>query len=64
MYQWDSFVLSNNKSLVNFKQLDEQSYRMYRSIMQYIDCAILDPQTFTHKPKVLVCSFLYLIVGL
>lgn len=31
--------------------------------MQILDCAILDIQTVQYKPKILVCSILYLILG-
>ena len=32
-------------------------------MMQLLDCAILDIQTVQYKPKILVCSMLYLILG-
>lgn len=32
--------------------------------MQILDCAILDIQTVQYKPKMLVCSLLYLILGI
>ena len=32
-------------------------------MMQILDCAILDIQTVQYKPKVLVCSLLYLVLG-
>lgn len=32
-------------------------------MMQILDCAILDIQTVQYKPKILVCSLLYLILG-
>ena len=31
--------------------------------MQLIDCAIIDVQTTHYKPKMLVCSFMYLLIG-
>ena len=31
--------------------------------MQILDCAILDIQTVQYKPKILVCSLLYLQIG-
>lgn len=33
-------------------------------MMQILDCAILDIQTVQYKPKVLVCSLLYLVLGI
>ena len=69
MQQWDIFLgegatqshLTNNA--VYFKRLDENSYKMFRELMQLIDCAILDVQTTHYKPKMLVCSFMYLLIG-
>ena len=31
--------------------------------MQFIDCSILDVQTLQFAPKILVCSFMYLVLG-
>ena len=31
--------------------------------MQMLDCAILDVQTLQFPPKILVCSFMYLVLG-
>ncbi len=28
-----------------------------------IDCSVLDIQTAQYKPKMLVCSFMYLLIG-
>lgn len=36
---------------------------MFREMMQLIDCSVLDIQTAQYKPKMLVCSFLYLLIG-
>jgi hypothetical protein len=46
-----------------FKKMDEKSYTNFRTMMQLLDCAILDIQTVQYKPKILVCSMLYLIIG-
>ena len=32
--------------------------------MQYIDCSVLDVQTLQFAPKILVCSFMYLVLGI
>lgn len=32
-------------------------------MMQLLDCAILDIQTVQYKPKILVISLLYLLLG-
>lgn len=31
--------------------------------MQLIDCSVVDIQTAQYKPKMLVCSFMYLLLG-
>lgn len=46
-----------------FKKIDGESYKLYRQVMQILDCAMLDIQTVQYKPKLLVCSMLYLILG-
>ena len=33
-------------------------------MMQYIDCSVLDVQTLQFAPKILVCSFMYLVLGI
>lgn len=73
MSQWDIFLISNDygkthplfgsSSRVHFKQVDPSSYQMFREMMQLIDCSVIDIQTAQYKPKMLVCSFLYLLIG-
>ncbi len=73
MSQWDIFISSNDygkshplfvgHERVTFKQLDENSYKMFREMMQLIDCSVIDIQTAQYKPKMLVCSFMYLLLG-
>lgn len=73
MSQWDIFLQENdyaknhplfsNHSRVFFKQLDENSYKMFRELTQLIDCSIIDIQTAQYKPRMLICSFLYLLIG-
>lgn len=72
MQQWDSFLM-NTKILEDpfflsnqpkyFKKIDNDSYKNYRQMMQLLDCAILDIQTVQYKPKILVISLLYLLLG-
>ena len=54
--------LSKTK-MVHFKQLDEDSYTMFRKLMQLIDCSVIDIDTVQYKPKMLVSSFMYLLIG-
>ena len=49
--------------IVQFKQLDENSFRMFREMMQLVDCSLIDVHTVQYKPKMLVCSFMYLLIG-
>ena len=70
MQQWDLFLDSSpmtdyfsHHEAKYFKRIDEDSYKNYRQVMQILDCAILDIQTVQYKPKILVCSILYLILG-
>jgi len=46
-----------------YKKIDSDSYKNYRQMMQLLDCAILDIQTVQYKPKILVISLLYLLLG-
>ena len=51
------------KGKVYFKRLDQPSYRMFRQLMQFVDCVILDVQTAQYKPLLIVLSVMYLIIG-
>lgn len=51
------------KGKVYFKRLDQSSYRMFRQLMQFVDCVILDVQTAQYKPLLIVLSVMYLIIG-
>jgi hypothetical protein len=53
----------SGRERVHFKQPDEGSYRMFREMMQLIDCTVIDIQTAQYKPKMLVCSLMYLLIG-
>jgi len=72
MQQWDLFLestpLIHEDYFVThppkfFKKIDEDSYKNYRTVMQILDCVILDKQRVQYKPRILVCSMLYLILG-
>jgi hypothetical protein len=72
MQQWDLFlettaILEEGFFMTHepkyFKRVDGESYKLYRQVMQILDCAVLDIQTVQYKPKLLVCSMLYLILG-
>lgn len=72
--QWDNFIkeesvkkenplLNSNFLIPLFKNPDEKSYALYRSIFQYIDCAVLDVKTLQYKQRAIVAAFLYIIIG-
>lgn len=73
MAQWDAFVevqlatsshpFLSNFPAVRFKNIEPTSYSNFRQLMQLLDCSILDVQTLQYKPKTLVCSFMYLVLG-
>lgn len=71
--QWDIYIEQNvyakNHSLFTtktppfFKKYDKDSLRLFRELMQYIDCALLHIHTVQYKPKLLACAFIYLVLG-
>lgn len=36
---------------------------MFRQLMQFVDCVILDIQTAQYKPLLIILSLMYLIIG-
>jgi hypothetical protein len=48
---------------VLFKECDESAYMNYRHVYQLIDCTLHDIQTLQYQPKLLVCGFMYLVIG-
>lgn len=75
MSQWDLYienspyainhplVTSAEESKVQFKQPNEKCYARFREFMQLIDCACVDVQTLQYKPRTLIASFLYIVLG-
>lgn len=75
MMQWDLFLdhsaFSSSHPLKrkfshiisNFKQPKEESYALFRELMQLIDCALLDFESLQFKPRALILAFLYLVMG-
>lgn len=73
MIQWDAFIDSKDsntfyyqfgiKEKIHFKTMEERSYKMFRSLLQMLDCSVIDVQTAQYKAKMLVCSFIYLLLG-
>lgn len=46
-----------------FKQPKEESYALFREMMQLIDCSLLDTESLQYKPRALILAFLYLVLG-
>ena len=73
MLQWDKYITEVDYAMhhpcfegeekVFFKRLNQSSYRMFRQLMQFVDCLILDIQTAQYKPILIVLSLMYLIIG-
>jgi len=71
MNQWDLFIESpqvTNHMKINiatkqFKLPNEDSYLLFREFMQILDNIILDAQTLQYKPRALIASVMYLILG-
>lgn len=73
MKQWDKYIdevdyamhhpCFEGKDKAYFKKLDQSSYRMFRQLLQFVDCVILDVQTAQYKPLLIILSLMYLIIG-
>ena len=71
--QWDYFIENlqeNEDSLFSegvkilFRKPDEQSYVHYRDFTQVLDAAVLHVETLQYKPRVLIASLLFLLLGI
>ena len=73
MQQWDSYTEQNEYARshplvqerpgIFCKKPDQDSFCHYSQIMQLVDCSTLDVQTLVYQPKLLVLSFMYLVLG-
>lgn len=50
-------------ALIQFKQPNEKSYAIYREIMQYIDCLVLEVEHLQYNKRTLVAGLIYLVLG-
>ena len=71
--QWDFFLKSEqgvnhfffkDKDFIFFKKSDIKSYILFRKLMQLIDTALFDYKTLQYKNRAVVCSFIYILLGL
>ena len=46
-----------------FKQPNEESYALFREVMQLVDCVILDVDSLQYRPRAIILSILYLVLG-
>jgi len=46
-----------------FKQPTEDSYQIFREVIQIIDACYLDVETYQYKPRAIVSATLFLVLG-
>jgi len=75
MTQWDLYIEHSDYAknhqikrkfhqvLSFFKQPNEESYALFREVMQLVDCALLEVESLQYRPRALILSFLYLVLG-
>lgn len=63
--QWDFFLETQqpNDEIFFFRKADEQSYIHYRDFSQLIDMVMLDFEYLQYKPRVLIASLMFLLLG-
>ena len=72
--QWDLFVdeaeYAQNNPLfecspypIKFKLPTQQSYTLYRNLMQVLDASILEIQTLQYRQRALILSIMYVLIG-
>lgn len=74
MHQWDIYITSNEFALSNpivqtigdltFKSSNETAYARYREVMQIMDLIVLDHRWLQYKPRGLVASIMFLLLGI
>ena len=74
MNQWNIFINTNDFALSNpiiqnfddltFKTSNENSYKRFREVMQILDWIILDHNWLLYRPRGLVLSIMFLILGI
>lgn len=74
MNQWDIYITTNeyavnheitqNAEDLTFKTSNESAYSRFREILQIMDLMILDNNWLRYKPRGLVASIMFLILGL
>lgn len=74
MNQWDIYITANeyaktheviqNIPDLTFKTSNESAYARFREIMQIMDLMVLDHSSLLYKPRGLIASIMYLILGI
>lgn len=73
MFQWDmvieekegvpdSLLMNFSHDSLQFKQPNENSYKLFREFYQLLDCAMLDAKSLLYDTKLIVLSFLCLLL--
>ena len=64
MNQWDIFIEQQDLSLKpKFKVPSEESYQLFWEVMQMIDACYLDIESYQYKPRAIVISVMFLVLG-
>jgi hypothetical protein len=74
MNQWDIYVTTNQYATVNplvqscedltFKSSNETAYARFREVMQLIDAMVLDHTSMQYKPRAVIASVMFLVLGI
>ena len=72
MFQWDMLIeekmqipeetFHSNMEILQFKQPNETSYKLYREFFQVLDCAMLDYKYLEFDGKLIVLAFICLLL--
>ena len=76
MSQWDLYIEKSSyatehpvfeafgkDAIIQFKQPSEKSYALYREIMQFIDCMLLEIEHLQYNKRTLVAGLMYIVLG-
>ena len=72
MDKWDSYIqkenlffsiLSEQKTIPFFKKKNEESYKLFRELMQMVDLSLLSVKTLQYSSKLLIASTMFLVLS-
>jgi hypothetical protein len=74
MNQWDIYISTNEYAMnheviqrtpdLTFKTSNETAYARFREVMQIVDLVVLDYSHLQYKPRGLIASILFIILGI